>query len=405
MKLNDSELSNHASNVIQNTGKIIQDFGDRDPGSQGEKEATKYLQKEFEPLVDRTEIQPFPVVPKLFMGVGTYCMVCCLLAIIFYWIVPWLGFIFALLGLGIFLSISWFYVTIFDRLLPQKESQNLMAIKNPKGEVRRRIVFHGHIDASFEMRWNLKSHKVYRSLILTAILFVIITFIICTFNWIFNTIWAAGYQSGWMVVGVVLTVLTPITIPMFLFYNYKVVSPGANDNLSGTLLVLEVAKICKEKNWELESTEIVYLVTGSEEAGTRGAKYFAERNKENFSSIETIFISLDVLADSERITFLTTDHNGMVKLDDGVRKLLTGAAKERNIKVRELPFPPGAGSTDAARFQNAGFPAGSILAVDHQLPTWYHTRLDTVDAMDKECLAKTIDLMLATLQTYDSDSA
>ena len=155
MKLKDSELLSHASNVIQNAGNIIQKFGDRIPGSIGEKEAIQYVQKEFEPFVDQTEIQHFPVVPKLFMGVGTYCMICDLLSIVFYWLIPWLGFIFALLGLIIFLTVSWFYVTIFDHILPQKLSQNLMCIKKPIKEVKKRIVIHGHIDASYEMRWNL----------------------------------------------------------------------------------------------------------------------------------------------------------------------------------------------------------------------------------------------------------
>ncbi len=405
MKLKDSELSHHASNVIQNAGKIIENFGDRDPGSQGEKEATHFLQKEFEPLVDRTDIQTFPVVPKLFMGVGTYCMVFELLAVLFYWIVPWLGFVFAVLGLAIFLSISWFYVSIFDRFLARKESQNLMCIKKPKGEIRKRIVIHGHIDTSYEMRFQLKSRKLYIVLVFAAILFVLVNFLISTLNLVFNTKWNNGYISGWMVVGIIITLFSLISIPTFLFYNYKVVSPGANDNLSGSLVPLEVAKICKEKSWELENTEILYLTTGSEEAGTRGAKHFAEANNEMLSSVETIFISLDVLADSDKITALSSDHNGMVKMDERVQELLSRAAEERNIKLRILPFPPGAGSTDAARFQRAGFRAGSVLAVDHDLPTWYHTRKDTPDVMDKECLAKVIDLMLATLEIYDRDSA
>ena len=69
MKLEKAELSLKAENVITNVGKIIEDFGDRDPGSQGEKEAIYHLQKEFEPLVDRTEMQPFPVVPKFLRDV------------------------------------------------------------------------------------------------------------------------------------------------------------------------------------------------------------------------------------------------------------------------------------------------------------------------------------------------
>ena len=153
----------------------------------------------------------------------------------------------------------------------------------------------------------------------------------------------------------------------------------------------------------MESTEILYLTTGSEEAGTRGAKYFVETNKEMLSSVETIFISLDVIADAKKITALSSDHNGMVKMDKGIQELLSRAADERNIKLRILPFPPGAGSTDAARFQKAGFRAGSVLAVDHNLPTWYHTRKDTAKVMDRDCLAIVIDLLLATLEIYDRE--
>jgi hypothetical protein len=403
MKLKDTELDQHASSVIQNAKKIIEDFGDRDPGSKGEKEAIVYLQKEFETVVDRTDLQEFPVIPKLFMGVGIYSMICDLAAILFYWFIPWLGFLFSLLGLLIYLLVGWFYSLLLDYVLLPKFSRNLMGIKTPKKEVQKRIVIHGHIDASYEMRWNLKGHKVYIGLVLAAISFVFITFIISLLNLIFNTSWEVGYQSTWAIIGIILTALSPISIPIFFFYNYKVVSPGANDNLSGTLVVLEVAKICKEMKWELESTEIIYLITGSEEAGTRGAKHFAKQNKEMLSSVETIFISLDVLADADKITSITTDHNGMVKLDKGVLELISQAANERNIKIRQLPFPPGAGSTDAARFQKAGFPAGSILAVDKQLPNWYHTRLDTVENMDKECIKKIIDLILATFELHDRD--
>ena len=403
MKLNEEELALRAENVIKNAGMIIETFGDRDPGSKGEREATEYLQKEFESYVDRTEIQQFGVIPKLFMGIGTYCMIFDLIAIVFYWIIPWLGFFFSFLGLLMFLLVGWFYSLFLDYVLLPKNSQNLMSIKKPKGEVRKRIVIHGHIDASYEMRFQLIGRKLYISLVIAAISFVLITFIISTLNLIFNAAWNSGYQSGWMVMGIILSCLSPISIPTFFFYNYKVVSSGANDDLSGALVVLEVAKICKEKNLELDSTEIIYLITGSEEAGTRGAKHFADKNNEMLSSVETIFISLDVLADAEKITALSSDHNGMVKLDKGIQDLLSRVAEERNIKLRILPFPPGAGSTDAARFQKAGFRAGSILAVDHDLPAWYHTRKDTTEVMDKDCLAKVIDLMLATFEIYDKE--
>lgn len=403
MKLSDSELSKYATNVIQNAGKIIDEFGDREPGSEGERNATHYLRKEFEPLVDKTEIQRFKVTPKLYMGIGTYIMIPCLLAVVFFWLIPWLGFIFSSIGLFLFLSVSWFYVPWFDRFLPQKESQNLMCVKKPKGEILRRLVIHGHIDASFEMRFQLIGRKLHIILVASEILFVLINFIFSILNLIFNTTWATGYQSGWLIVGIILTSLSLISIPTFLFYNYKIVSPGANDNLSGTLVVLKVAKIFKEKNWQLENTEIIYLTTGSEEAGTRGALHFAQANKEMLSSIDTAFISLDVLSDTDRITVLSSDHNGMVKMDEGVQKLLSRAAKERNVKFDIQPFPPGAGSTDGARFQRAGYPAGSIVAVDHNLPTFYHSRLDTPAVMDKECLTKVIDLMLATIDIYDRE--
>ena len=93
----------------------------------------------------------------------------------------------------------------------------------------------------------------------------------------------------------------PLSIFFLTFWNYEVTfaSPGANDNLSGVLLLLEGAKQLAKNDIQLQNTEIVYLITGSEEAGTRGALEFAKKHKEEFSDIPTTFLVFDTIADPE----------------------------------------------------------------------------------------------------------
>jgi len=132
MDTSTSELDLHVNEIVNNAELIIDNFGARTPGSEGEKNALKYLQDQFSPIVDKNNMENFSVNPKLFMGFVNYCMILDLIAIGFYWFVPGAAFAFSLIGFLMFFLGGWNYLLIFDPFFPKLTSHNLISKKNPK---------------------------------------------------------------------------------------------------------------------------------------------------------------------------------------------------------------------------------------------------------------------------------
>ena len=59
-------------------------------------------------------------------------------------------------------------------------------------------------------------------------------------------------------------------------------------------------------------------------------------------------------------------------------------------------------STYATAFAQAGMRSTGITALNHALPDFYHTRLDTPDALNKECLADCFAASVKVLEMFDN---
>ncbi len=81
-------------------------------------------------------------------------------------------------------------------------------------------------------------------------------------------------------------------ITLFLLFNFKVVVPGANDNLTGTMNAVAVLKCLKESGIRYENTEVCCLLTGSEESGLRGADDWSKRYYNECMAVPTVLLLL-----------------------------------------------------------------------------------------------------------------
>ena len=61
------------------------------------------------------------------------------------------------------------------------------------------------------------------------------------------------------------------------------------------------------------------------------------------------------------------------------------------------------GATDSAAFNKGGYQATGITALDHKLRNYYHTRYDTYDNMDKQCLSDCYKVTIKTLEDFDNE--
>jgi Zn-dependent M28 family amino/carboxypeptidase len=186
---------------------------------------------------------------------------------------------------------------------------------------------------------------------------------------------------------------------LFFFSNYKKVVQGANDNLTGSLAAVSILKYLKEADISYDDIEVTALITGSEEAGLRGAKAFAQKHLEECKQIPTMFIGFETLRDIEHITNYEKDLSGLVRHSDQAIELIDKAA----IKVYGKPLKHGSiflGASDAAAITQAGITAGTLAAMDPAPAYYYHTRKDSADNLNPECFGEGLKLALNILDIY-----
>ena len=403
MEISKERREKSVNYIVDGIKDIIVKFGPRDPGSEGERKAQEYMAEELRKYSDEVTIEDFKVNPGSFMGWIPISVTCVLIAYILSFFVPFVSLLLIVIGMIPMISQFVLYKKLLDPLFPEKVSCNVFAVKKPKGEVKRRIVLNGHADATWEWTYNHKFGFVGFALsFLVSIGGIVYLALYSIYAIIANG--GIGYQlsSGIpLIVGLVGLIFVPFWIGMYWFSNTKKVVDGANDNLTACYMAMAALKTLKDEGIEFENTEVCVLLTGSEEAGLRGAKAFADEHKDDFNDCETIFIPMETLREIEHLTIYTKDLNGIVKADEDVARLLKKAGKEVGYNI---PYGTvSVGSTDAAALAQGGLKACCLAALDHKLKDYYHTRRDTYDNLDKNCLGVVYDIIMKALKIYDEE--
>ncbi|MFW5780869.1 MAG: M20/M25/M40 family metallo-hydrolase [Bacillota bacterium] len=402
MKLSKERREKTVDYICDGIKDVIVKFDKRDPGSEGERKAQEHFAEELRQYSDQVTIEDFKLNPKSFMGWIPITLTLALISFVISFFIPFLAFVLLIIAAIPMLSQFVLYKQLIDPLFPEKVSCNVMAVKKPKGEVKRRIVFNGHADATWEWTYN---HK-FGFLGFTLMFFASILGLVYFLAYLIVTMIMIG--PGMISIGgVPLTMglsglfFVPFWIGMYWFSNSKEVVDGANDNLTACLMSMAILKTMKEENIEFENTEVCALLTGSEEAGLRGAKAFAKAHKDDYKDCETIFVPMETLREIDHISIYTKDLNGLVKTDKDVASLIKKAGK--NIGI-DIPYATvSVGSTDAAALTQGGFKAACLAALDHKLRDYYHTRRDTYDNLDRDCLGVVYDIAMETLDLYDKE--
>ncbi len=374
---------------------IIKTFGKRDPGSEGERAAQEYMRSELDKYTDSSVLEDFKINPGSFFGWIPFTATCALLGLLSSFLVAWLPIVFIVLGLIPMLTQFILYKTTFDPLFAEKISCNLMATKQPQGEVKRRIIFGGHADATWEWTINYKFGGVG-----FAIEFLVS--LIGAIYLIFLGIYGAAKGGTSLTLSLIGLVFVPFWIGLYFFSNSKIVVDGANDNLTACLTSIAIIKALNEEGIKLENTELCAFISGSEECGLRGAKAWAAAHKDDYNDVETIFIPLETLREVNHLSIYSRDLNGIVKTDPQVCKLLKIASANAgfpNVNYATVTV----GSTDSAALVQAGLKAATLAAMDHNLQDYYHTRRDTYDNISEECLEASLDICLAALEEFDKN--
>lgn len=392
------ESSNYSVRTIKS---ICKNIGPREPGSENEKKAQEYICGELKCFCDTVFMEEFPVHPNAFLG---WIPLCCLMqtaASIFYF------FGFSLITLIITLASLFFVVGEFilykqplDPLFKKKLSNNVVGIRSPSGELKQRIIFSGHMDSSNEWTFSyLGGPKLLISIMGLGVTGFILSLVFSVSAIVKGYAIAPVEGSVLKIFGYILLAWIPVYVAASFFKNRKRTVMGANDNLTGAVTSVAVAKFMQDNDIRFENTEVRILVTGSEEAGLRGAKAYCMKHDQECMKTETIFCGTDTLKDFDFMAIYNRDLSGTVKNDPRVCALLKQAALTAGM---DLPYKTVTlGASDAAAVTQAGIPAATLAAMDPAPARYYHTRLDTEAILEPKSVEAGLNILVEAAFLYD----
>tara|TARA_R110000868_G_scaffold383578_7_gene650669 strand:+ start:21315 stop:22862 length:1548 start_codon:yes stop_codon:yes gene_type:complete len=150
---------------------------------------------------------------------------------------------------------------------------------------------------------------------------------------------------------------------------------GATDNGTGTITMMEAARILKTVYPNPKRTIIVGL-WGSEEQGLNGSGAFAEDHPEITNNVQAVFNQDNGTGRVVRIS-----GQGFLHAYDFIGDWLEAVPREYKSEI-ETTFPgtPASGGSDYASFLSRGAPAFSLSSLSWSYGTYtWHTNRDTYD--------------------------
>jgi hypothetical protein len=173
-------------------------------------------------------------------------------------------------------------------------------------------------------------------------------------------------------------------------------SPGANDNGSGFLVLLELARRFAADKPRRNTLHL--LASGAEEAGFFGVKAFMKSHAE-LDRESTLFINLESIGGGELhwvtsegcLQGIATPPAGLALLDD----------LEKKSVIPVLPRLPILSPTDSTAIAKRGHNFVTLIALkDKSAPINYHRITDTFDKLDIGTLTTAADIVEKIVRYY-----
>lgn len=415
-------INENVDYTVKEITSVIKRYGPRESGNKNCLATQKHIDKEMKPFCDETGFESYKMAPKAFLHFTKTVSVAVFLSIFVCLILAYTGvfdgigksdFFLAqcitggviLVGLIITALEFLLYKQFCDVFYKKIEANNYYAVRKPKNEVKRRIIISGHCDSAYQWRHIYYGKKLplmgicMGGTIGGAVISVIIALITIIAN--FVDMGAFGdFMLNYSYYFHIITGLFMITL--FLFVDFKTISPGANDNLTGTYAAVCALRMLDMAGVEFENTEVVAMITDGEEAGLRGCKQWAKNHKDEYMNqgVETAVLCVDTLTDLEHLNVYSRDMTGTVKHDENFSQLVMDSAIEAghdDLKFANVFF----GASDAAAFSQEGITATCLAAMDPAPADYYHNLRDSYDRLVPEAIKAGYEVILSTIFNFD----
>jgi photosystem II stability/assembly factor-like uncharacterized protein len=179
--------------------------------------------------------------------------------------------------------------------------------------------------------------------------------------------------------------------------NPYVSAPGANDNATGTVAVMEAARLCAGKQFE---NTVKFIAVSGEEMGMFGSDYYAFKARDESRNIIGVvngdMIGYPTTSDTARL--ITGSYQTLNRLVDSAAVY----NQRYGIGLTLVPVIDNTGASDYGPFALAGYDAldiaeGTAEEIWGGADPYYHKPTDTYDKLHPGMIKKGVQLMLATV--------
>ncbi|MHA1439675.1 MAG: M28 family metallopeptidase [Promethearchaeota archaeon] len=226
--IDSDENSDYMYNII---ARIIKECGPRAPCSSAERKASELVAEELKKYCDSVDIEEFKTYPRAFLGWIRLSLGFWLLSFLIFLLNPINKLIFSIISLGISLFILWIiwkqflcYEEWTPKIFPYKEgtSQNVVGTIKPSNEVKKRVIYAGHIDSAFRFNLIQYTRQGYAYFLIGGIIGLLAFLIIYLMQFIFALI-------GDIVIIIYFLIIIIVSLPYFLAFLFLVA--GKNDKV------------------------------------------------------------------------------------------------------------------------------------------------------------------------------
>lgn len=383
-------LPNYESKSRETTNFIIKSIKtvckanpSRQSGSEDEKNAQKYVEETMSKFADEVKTQEFTAkintegkLKKTAVFFMLSVIIACVSGVVCFLLkdMPELKYLFVI---PLILMCVGF-------IIPSKKgvSENVIAIKNPSGDIKRRIVFMGNINSPVE-------RSLYRAtspkMEYVAIVFFGIGLGLCSlFDLCAIFLFAPDRLNVSPLLALVQLVFIPAGLLIMVFFNPKQEVQGATGNLTGAFDAMAVIQYLTYNSLSLENTQTVSVSCG---ASLDGATQFLNEYLPSFRDVDTVYISVDTL-ESDRLIAVSGEKAGLVK----------SAAENAGVEIKE--------TADVLRSSligaliNQKVPCARLSGIDADSGL-YASREDVVGAISPMAIEAGLKVSLETAYLFD----
>jgi len=408
---------------VREITNVIKRYGPRESGSENCLAAQKHIKKEMDTFCDETGFEEFKIAPKAFLLFTKVVSLIFIVTAVVSLLLVYLG-VFdnvgydaffvpnilagcaALLAIIIAFVQVGLYIPFADIFHKKHTAQNLYAIRKPRGEVKKRIIISGHVDAAYEWRHILFSKKAH--LMFPLMGFTIVSAAISVIASVLSVVSSVGNLGGFgsfmIDYGFYFHIFTVLgMIFLFLFVDFDTVSPGANDNLTGTYAAVSAIRMLDMAGVELENTEVMALITDGEEAGLRGAKAWVKAHRDELTKgdVETVVLCAETFGDMDYFKVYNRDMNSMVAHNKEFSAFVKEAGKDAGYDMKYGSIFMG--SSDATAFTQNKVKCCAIAAMNPWPADYYHNRRDNANRLDPEVIKAGYNVVLSTILKFDEE--